>query len=261
MTQLSRPYQIALVSLGLLVLVWFVALRGHGESSGGGSASSAPASHASTPSAAAEAKSAATPAPTYSGPAPGVGGLTHAINKAHGAVAQSQREAKHVETAEPSSPSTSAGAAAAGASAAAASGAKTSSQSSTTSQAQTESHAAGAGTPTKAVASGAPAMQVTIERELQHKKTVLILFWNPRGSDDVAVRREVTRVRHTLGGKVAVHYALAAQVAEFGSFTRAVPVSQTPTLLIVNSAGQTTTLTGLVDAYAIGQAIVESHHS
>ena len=106
MTQLSRPYQIALVTLALLVLVWFAALHGRRPSSGGGSGSSPAASSAPVaPAAAAEAKAAATPTRVYHGAAPGVEGLTRAIDKAHGAVAQSQREAHRVETSEPSASS------------------------------------------------------------------------------------------------------------------------------------------------------------
>ena len=33
MTQLSRPLQVALAAAGLLVVVWFLALRGHSSSS------------------------------------------------------------------------------------------------------------------------------------------------------------------------------------------------------------------------------------
>ncbi len=68
-------------------------------------------------------------------------------------------------------------------------------------------------------------------------------------------------VQHALGSKVAVHYASAGQVGAFGTITHAVQVTQTPTLLIVNPHGQTTVLTGLTEAFAIQQAVTESHHS
>ena len=42
MTQLSRPFQIALVAMGMFVLVWFVALRGHGASSSSNPVAGAP---------------------------------------------------------------------------------------------------------------------------------------------------------------------------------------------------------------------------
>jgi hypothetical protein len=51
--------------------------------------------------------------------------------------------------------------------------------------------------------------------------------------------------------------AHATQVGEFGPFTRAVQVYGTPTILIVNRHGQTTSLSGLTDAYSLEQLITE----
>lgn len=104
----------------------------------------------------------------------------------------------------------------------------------------------------------APAMQATVAAELKQGKTVLLLFWNPHASDDVAVHAQVQAVAHKLGGRVAVHAALADQVGTFGSITRDIQLYQTPTLLIVNSQAQVTTLTGYTEAFAIEQAIAEA---
>ena len=110
-----------------------------------------------------------------------------------------------------------------------------------------------------------------------------ILFWNPQSAVDSAVQRElqlllavhhglrqdaknpiVSRLVKATGleleGKIAVNEASAKQVASFGSITRAAQVYQTPTILIVNKKGQTTTLTGLNDAFSIEQAIDEARH-
>jgi hypothetical protein len=251
MTQLSRPYQIALVALALLVLVWFAALHGRTPSSGGGSGSSPVASSApATPSAAA-------PSHVYHGAAPGVEGLTRAIDKAHGAVAQSQREAHRVETAEPSASSSAAPATAAPATHAAASPAATRTAAH---PAATPVHAHGSAPAVKHAAS-TPSMQAAVERELHQGRTVLILFWNSHGSDDRAVHDALPSVQHALGGRIAVHYATAHQVGAFGTITHAVQVTQTPTLLIVDPHGHTLTLTGLNDAFAIKQAVSESRHS
>jgi hypothetical protein len=104
-------------------------------------------------------------------------------------------------------------------------------------------------------------MQTVVERELHRHKTVLVLFWNPHGADDVAVHSQLPAVSRSLGARIAVHYASAGQVDAFGSLTHAVNVSQTPTLLIVNARGRTTVLTGLNDAFAIEQAIGEARRS
>jgi hypothetical protein len=247
MTQISRPFQIALLALGLFVAVWFVALRGHSASSGGsGSPSSAQAGKGGTPSPAAQAQSAAAPTPVYHGAAPGVEGLTRAIAKAHEAVAGSQQQAKQVEQeSAQSGPSPATGAPAS--SAASAPGAAAGSE---TAKART-------GAP-RASAKRAPSMQATVEAELKRGKIVTILFWNPKSSVDRTVHGELKKAGTALGGKVAVHDALAAQVGSFGSITRAVQIDATPTILIVNHRGQTSTITGLTDAFAIEQAIDEA---
>jgi len=247
MTQISRPFQIALLALVLFAAVWFVALRGQSASSGGsGSPSSSQAAKGGTPSPAAQAQSAAAPTPVYHGAAPGVEGLTRAIAKAHEAVASSQRQAKQVEgESAQSGPSSATGAPATG----------------TASQ-----PGAAAGSRTGTARTGAPAasvklrpsMQGTVEAELKRGKVVTILFWNPKSSVDRTVHGELNAAGSALGGKVAVHDALAAQVGSFGSITRAVQVDVTPTILIVNPHGQTITITGLTDAFAIEQAIDEA---
>jgi hypothetical protein len=248
MTQLSRPYQIALVALGLLAAVWFFALRGNSASTGSsGSSASAPA--ASSP----PAKPAA-PSPVYHGSAPGVEGLTRAIAKARHAVAESQTKAKQLQ--EKSAQASSPAGAAAGTST---TGAQATSSVGSKDSATTHKTASKGAGPSKATKTGAlPSMQGPVERELKQGRVVAILFWRPAAFVDEAVRRELQAVGHTLGGKIAVHVAGAKQVGSFGSFTRVVQVYQTPTILIVNKRGQASALTGLTDAFSIEQAIREA---
>jgi hypothetical protein len=266
MTQLSRPFQIALVALALFVLVWFAALHRHTSSAGQGSGSSPAASSApAQPSAASEAKAAAAPTHVYHGAAPGVEGLTRAIDKAHGAVAQSQRDAHRVETSDPSAAASSSSSSSSSSSATAAHTSSSSTPTPAHPAAATPTHARATTPPIKHPAVKHPAakasVQATVEHELRQGKTVLILFWNRHGSEDMVVHDALPSVQHALGGKVAIHYASAGQVGAFGTVTHAVQVTQTPTLLIVNSHGQTTVLTGLNDAFAIRQAVAESRHS
>jgi hypothetical protein len=75
------------------------------------------------------------------------------------------------------------------------------------------------------------------------------------------VRKELQAVGKKLGGKIAVHDALANQVGLFGSITRAIQVYQTPTILFVNRKGLTTTLTGFTDAFSIEQTINEARQA
>ena len=286
MTQISRPFQIALLALGLLVAVWFIALRGHSATTGGsGSSASAPSSPAqagkapapspSTPSssAAAEEKAAAAPTPIYHGAAPGVAGLTRIIAKAHQAVAGSQQNAKQVEQESAQASANSSSGTAAGASTTGNPPAAATTHKVTTAPGNKHTSATQGATVNKVASSGAsttssgstkaspPAMQTTVEGELKQGKMVTILFWNPRASVDESVRRELQVVGSTQGGKMAIHNARAAQVGSFGSITRAVQIYQTPTILIVNPRGQTTTLTGLQDVFSIQQAIDEARQS
>jgi hypothetical protein len=280
MTQLSRPFQIALLAMGLFVAVWFVALRGHSPSAGG-SSSPAPAS-APAPSASSQAEKAGGPSSVYHGSAPGVAGLTHAIAKAHGAVAESQQNAKTLQekSAQASSP-TSTGAAA---------GAPTAGsqpKSSATSTGSATTHPAGATHPaapaatvppaatsksapkgagsSSASANAAPAKQVQVEKELKQGRTVILLFWSPSGADDVVVRRSLQLLQafHRADGTaqnrtIVVHEARANQVVSFGTITRAVQINQTPTIVIITPTGKTKTVTGITDPLSIQQAISEA---
>ncbi len=283
MTQLSRPFQIALIAVGLLVAVWFFALQGHPASTSSSAVAPTPATE---PAAAPSAKASGSPSNVYHGSAPGVGGLTRAIAKAHGAVATSQQNAKQLEE-------RSAQASTGGTTSASGAPSRTATPTSSTTHAPAVGSKAPATTratvkqhPIKAQpgVGRTPARQALVERALNEGKIAVILFWSPKGTDDVAVRDElrfleaahhliaplagVAKVRLALERsglelqkKFAAFEARANQVASFGSITRGVQVYGTPTILIINKRGQTTTLTGLQDAFAIEQAIDEARHS
>ncbi len=289
MTQISRPFQIALLAMVVLAGVWFFALHGHSSSGSSASTASAPAP---TPSSSAATKSsAASPTPVYHGAAPGVEGLSRAIANAHKAVATARLNEKQLaeKSSQASSPATTGGVAAS-------SPASTQTSSATAPTTSTTSHPTAASTPaaTKKAAptkvnspvtapNRVPAKQALVEVELKQGAVVAILFWNPRSAVDVTVHRElqllqavhhglrkysnnpvVRRLLKAVGleldSKIAVNEAPASQVASFGSITRAVEVYQTPTILILNKKGQTTALTGLNDAFSIQQAIEEARH-
>lgn len=280
MAQLSRPYQIALAVVAVLGLVWVVALRAHGPSpspttkaptvADGPTAGSSAASSAA--SAAAEAKAAATSTHIYHGAAPGVEGLTRAIAKAHGAVAESQRNVqeqrnKSGEAAEEAHTP------------AATSNTNTSSapaQKSLTVAHRTVTHAAAGKTVTKThvrvvktsgsqraakAHPGRTAQQVAVEAELAHGKTVMLVFWDPKSSVGREVLLQADALAGGSKGTVAVHAALANQVGLFGKITEVVHVYQTPTILIVNRQGVVSTLTGLTDVFSLRQAVSEAREA
>jgi hypothetical protein len=277
MAQVSRPFQIALAAVLLFAVVWFVALQGHG--SGSTPVATTPAS---TPAQATAAKAKAPAGSTH------IEGMTRAVTHAREAVAASQQAADKAGSSSAEAPST-------GASAATSSKALTTRQGATQTGTTvlTKHGAAGGSTtvitkhvvhtpaPHKTASAAIPAQQAAVERELKHGEVAVILFWNKKGADDVAVHEELQRLlaAHreigTLGGdpivrrlhaatglelekKIAVHYASAAQVTEFGSFTKTVQVYGTPTILIINRHGAVTTMNGLTDAFAIEQTVDEA---
>lgn len=253
MTHISRPFQIALAALVLLVAVWFLALRGHSGGESSSSSSSAPTSASSSPASPSASQSApggGTPASkggVYHGSAPGVEGLSRAIQKARGAVAQSQQNAKQRGSAQSSS----------GAQKHSARTQTSQSQSAKQTQTQQKQSQQAQNSQQSKAASGVPAMQAVVEGELKHGQVVALLFWNPKGAVDATVRRELRAAGHAQHGKLAVHVARSNQVGSFGSFTHAVQVYSTPTILLINAKGETSSLTGLTDSFSIGQAIKE----
>jgi hypothetical protein len=288
MAQLSRPYQIALGAMAVLALVWFVALHGH---KGNPSEPSAPSisSKPSTPgasskpsassssAAAAQERAAAKATPVYHGAAPGVEGLTRDISKAHGAVALSQQKAselqrKSVQASNEASPSKGASG-----STAASGGHAGNRVSANHPRSVPTSHPGsmptshpgsmptshpGSGTDASAPATPKrPVQQATVERELTHGKTVLLVFWNPKASVDASVRSQAIAVGHGSKGRVAVHVARAGQVGLFGPVTEVAHVYQTPTILIVGRHGLVSVLTGLIDDFGLRQAVGEAEHA
>jgi hypothetical protein len=262
-TQISRPFQIALAAVALVGLVWVVALHGHApgqhESTG---AAPAPAS---TPSAEAQAKAAAKPTPIYHGAAPGVEGLTRAVAKAHEAVGTSQRNAaelaQHSREASNEAAAGSSGASAAHVTAAQAHANAIARSAAAVHAREVADHAprlARRHAVAKHAASHRPAAQVAVEAEVAQGKTVLLLFWNSKSSVDREVRSETTAMVRSSKGTLALHVAAPNQVGEFGSVTEVVHVYQTPTILIVNRRGVVSDLTGLTDTFALKQLVHEA---
>ncbi len=234
MAHVSRPFQIALAAVVLLGGVWLFALRGQSSPSGETS------SKGSTPPAAAHASK---PSSIYHGSAPGVEGLTKAIAKAHGAVTTSEQNARRLEQKS---------AQASGESAASATAAAPAKAAPTVASKSAKAPAS----PAHAPASAAVAHQRAVEARLNEGHVVLILFWSPKGSDDRAVVHAVAGLGR---GHVSTFMASADEVASFGTVTRGVQIYGTPTLLVVGKSHQAKVLTGLIDSFAIQQAIAEAH--
>ena len=231
MAQISRPFQIALVAVGLLACVWYIALRGHSSSTGGAG---------STPS---ESSSTATHAASLP-QAPGVPGLAKDVEKARGAAKASEQNAAQLnkKSAEASSDTTSAAA-----------------PSATAAPSHVASAPAKQAAPAKPAAKPVASRQQSVEAQLKSGAVVVLLFWNPNGIDDRAVHKEVRAIAGSR--KVALQEASAKEAAAFGTITRGVQLYSTPTVLVINAKGEAHVITGLTDAYALRQAIAEARKS
>jgi hypothetical protein len=273
MAQLSRPFQIALVAVLLLAGVLLVALQGH---------SSSPTSSISSPAVSASAPATSTPAspstttstpssPRAAKAAPShasgssLGGLSRAIDRAHHAAAVTQHHEQQVEAKSaqasnepaPTTTSSSQSATPATTTTAPATSSPAKSVAKTPAQAPASSAHKSASSPGTSTALAKPSGQVAIEADLAKGNVVVLLFWNPAGTDDVVAHQAVQAISHTQK-HVAVKEASASQVANFGSITRGVQIYQTPTILVINKSGQTLVLTGSQDAFSIEQTIAEA---
>lgn len=268
MAQLSRPYQVVLILVAVLALAWFAVLRSHVSTSSSGSSGGGASSQASAaaPKAGAIERHESTPTRVYHGPAPGVEGLTKDVRRAHEAVGASEAQTHKLESAG-GSPSASSGAsrgsqAASGVpSTAAAAGSRTAAKphsSSATHPASATRHHSTSSAPSTAPKGGDASRAFTVAKQLRQGKVVLLLFWNSHSFDDQAVHSQVQAASGALKGKVAADYAKPGEVSAFGTVTRDISVLQTPTLLVINRKGLTTTITGLTDAFAIEQAVREA---
>jgi hypothetical protein len=295
MAQISRPIQIAFGTIVVLAAIWLLAFQGHKTP-----AENEPAPAASTPSTSASSGSGSSSggagSKEYHGSAPGVAGLTKAINKAHGAVSTSEKNAQQLSQKSAAASGESANSDEASKAAETSKGAagststKTSAQGTTSAHGTTTAPSASASTPKTSTQPKSPATKTAtagfarqheVETALHQGKIAVLLFWSPKGADDVSVHKELQALlnahKHARGGHVAesltrnfgrelnkgiaVFDASSKEVAAFGSITRGVQVFGTPTLLIVNSKGTTTTLTGLQDAFAIEQAVNITRHA
>jgi hypothetical protein len=254
MEQISRPFQIALIAVVGLSLVWFVALRKHGSSS-----TNTPVATAAAPAPAPSTASAHAKLPVASSSEPAEG-YSSAIDKAHGAVIESQQNARQLEnrSAQASNEAVpahgSAGSAAAAADPHAAT--KPSQHTPTTATRSSQTATGTKSTSTARQSASGPAGEV--QQEIAQGDTVILLFWNPKAVDDVAVHKQLELAEHALGHKVVIHDASAKQIGIFGQITQDVTVYQTPTILIVNRNKLVTTLTGFTDAFSITQAVREA---
>lgn len=96
-----------------------------------------------------------------------------------------------------------------------------------------------------------------VQRALAADKVVVLLLWNPKGTDDKAVKSAVDSLPRR-GGDVRVFSDTSRHASRYVRITSATDVSQTPTLVVVNRRGKARVATGYLDSQSVEQYVVDA---
>jgi hypothetical protein len=171
------------------------------------------------------------------GASPGVGTYQSAIAKAHQAVAVSN-----------------AASAAHGGTVAAAPAATTPVHAPTTA-----AQAPGSGSTGSTVTHVSPSARHRVDvvsRALKANQVVGLLFYNPAGADDQAVKQELAAVPN--GARVVKLAVPLSELARYTVVTSQVPVAVSPTLVLIDPDQQATTIVGFADRFEISQRVADA---
>jgi hypothetical protein len=94
----------------------------------------------------------------------------------------------------------------------------------------------------------------TVSRALREHKVLALLFYNPAGADDQAVKQELAAVASHAGRVVKLTIPLN-ELASYTSITAQVPVNFSPTLVVVGHNGQAGEIVGFSDQFEIAQRV------
>ncbi len=247
MSNVSRPLVGLLVTTLAFFALWTVALKPGGSAGGGGSQGLHAFSSAISAAHHVAAKSAAASAAESAAPAPGAASSSsgHSTPSGRGG---SSTQAGRSSTAQlgvvPSQGATTPA---------------TGSADNTTTSAAASAHSTSTpgGTPPAGPAAAAgQSGPAQLKAALGAHEVVLLLFFNPAGADDQAVKQELDAMAAPAG--VLVLTAPITQLADYSSITGQVPVAESPTLLFIDRHGDASALTGFADSLEIGQRLAET---
>ena len=108
--------------------------------------------------------------------------------------------------------------------------------------------------PEDAATEGSEGLPPAVDKALDAKKTVVLLFWNKKGVDDRSVKGSVDRLSRR-GGEVAKFTDTVNNLARYTRITSGVSVTTTPSIVVVNSRGQAEVLSGYSDYQTINQFV------
>jgi hypothetical protein len=93
-----------------------------------------------------------------------------------------------------------------------------------------------------------------VERALTVHRVVAMLFYNPAGPDDQAVKQELSTIP-THGGKVVKLEVPLSELTRYPVVVDQVMVSTSPTLVMIDKHAAVTTIIGYTTAFEIGQRV------
>jgi hypothetical protein len=93
-----------------------------------------------------------------------------------------------------------------------------------------------------------------VEAAVHAHKALALLFYNPLGADDQAVKKELASVPTHKGQVVKLAIPLD-EAANFTAVTQQVPVNLSPTLVLISRAGGATEIVGYSDSFEIKQRV------
>ena len=96
-----------------------------------------------------------------------------------------------------------------------------------------------------------------VRKAVRDRKVLVLLFYNNRSADDVAVRRELARVSD-YGHQVFIDAHWIKNVGRYQAITRGLSVDQSPTIVVSDANLKAETLVGYVDHQTIDQAVVDA---
>jgi hypothetical protein len=96
-----------------------------------------------------------------------------------------------------------------------------------------------------------------VKKALDRNKVVVLLIWNPKGSDDKDVKSAVDGLSRR-NGKVAVFTDRPENIAKYTSITAVENIAQSPALIVVNRDEVARKATGYLDSVTVDQYVVDA---
>jgi hypothetical protein len=96
-----------------------------------------------------------------------------------------------------------------------------------------------------------------VRRAIVNRKILVLGVVAPKGADDRLVRKSLGKV-DKLHGRVFVKTVPVKRISRYGTITRGIDVSQTPSVVVVDYRLQATALAGWSDLVTIDQSVVDA---